>query len=139
MLPEPYRLHHRAEFSRTVRHGRRIGRHDLVVHIYLTPALQADGGTPSVRHGGPRFGLIVSKAVGPAVVRHRVARRLRHICAGLVDTLPDAADVVIRALPGAAAADSADLDRQLRSALRKLLPPPPTRAATDVPEYGRSS
>jgi ribonuclease P protein component len=138
VLPEPYRLHHRAEFSRTVRHGRRIGRHDLVVHIYLTPTLQADGVTPSVRNGGPRFGLIVSKAVGPAVVRHRVARRLRHICAGVVDELPASADVVIRALPGAADTDSAELDRQLRSALRKLLPPQ-TRADTGVPEYGRSS
>ena len=108
------------------------------MHVFLTPAQQADGSTPSVRRGGPRFGLIVSKAVGPAVVRHRVARRLRHICAGVVDTLPDAADVVIRALPGAADADSADLDRQVRSALRKLLPPQ-SCADTGVAEYGRSS
>lgn len=76
----------------------------------------------NVRSGGPRFGLIVSKAVGNAVVRHRVARRLRHICAGVASELPALADIVIRALPGAATADSAELDRQLRSALRRLLP-----------------
>lgn len=76
----------------------------------------------NVRCGGPRFGLIVSKAVGNAVVRHRVARRLRHICADMAADLPTAADIVIRALPGAASVDSAELDRQLRSALRKLLP-----------------
>lgn len=73
-----------------------------------------------VRHGGPRFGLIVSKAVGPAVVRHRVARRLRHICAGLTTDLSPEVDIVIRALPGAATADSDELRRQLRSGLRKL-------------------
>lgn len=70
--------------------------------------------------GGPRFGLVVSKAVGPAVIRHRVARRLRHICAGLVHDLPAHTDVVLRALPGAAAADSHDLERQVRSGLDRL-------------------
>lgn len=73
-----------------------------------------------VRVGGPRFGLIVSKAVGNAVIRHRVARRLRHMCAQVVDELPPGTDVVIRALPGAATASSEDLLRQVRTALRKL-------------------
>ncbi|NKY49843.1 ribonuclease P protein component [Nocardia vermiculata] len=120
MLPEPYRLHHRADFSRTVRRGRRIGRRDIVVHVVLCEATFDSTGSALVRFGGPRFGLIVSKAVGIAVVRHRVARRLRHICAGIAAELPTEADVVIRALPGAATASAVELDRQLRSALRKL-------------------
>jgi ribonuclease P protein component len=73
-----------------------------------------------VRGGGPRFGLIVSKAVGSAVVRHRVARRLRHMCARVTADLPAETDIVIRALPGAADAGSDELLRQLRGALRKL-------------------
>lgn len=73
-----------------------------------------------VRVGGPRFGLIVSKAVGNAVIRHRVARRLRHMCAQVIAELPAGTDVVIRALPGAATASSDDLFRQLHGALRKL-------------------
>ncbi|UGT70783.1 ribonuclease P protein component [Nocardia gipuzkoensis] len=129
MLPEPYRLHHRADFSRTVRRGQRIGRRDLVVHALVH---EYDGGMGAkgrhdqipddvlVRVGGPRFGLIVSKAVGNAVIRHRVARRLRHMCAQVVDEVPPGTDVVIRALPGAATASSEDLLRQLRTALRKL-------------------
>ncbi|GAB4589984.1 ribonuclease P protein component [Nocardia sp. IFM 10818] len=120
MLPEPYRLHRRTDFSRTVRQGRRIGRRDLVVHVLLHNDDQAHGSDPVIRVGGPRFGLIVSKAVGPAVVRHRVARRLRHICASLAAELPDGADVVLRALPGAADAPSAELARQVQSGLRKL-------------------
>ena len=75
---------------------------------------------PVVRIGGPRFGLIVSKAVGNSVIRHRVARRLRHICAQVQPELPAEIDIVIRALPGAAAAGSDDLLRQLRAALRRL-------------------
>ncbi|MFD3428725.1 ribonuclease P protein component [Nocardia fluminea] len=120
MLPEPYRLHHRAEFSRTVRRGQRIGRRDLVVHALTHAYDDVADGDSLVRVGGPRFGLIVSKAVGNAVVRHRVARRLRHMCAQVVDELPVGTDVVIRALPGAATADSVELLRQLRTGLRKL-------------------
>ncbi|MBF6350112.1 MULTISPECIES: ribonuclease P protein component [Nocardia] len=119
MLPERYRLHQRADFSRTVRRGRRAGKRDLVVHALVD---LPDPGDPQVRvrFGGPRFGLIVSKAVGPAVVRHRVARRLRHICAELTADISAEVDIVIRALPGAAGADSDELRRQLRSGLRRL-------------------
>ncbi|MEU8895226.1 ribonuclease P protein component [Nocardia sp. NPDC048505] len=134
MLPEPYRLHHRADFSRTVRRGQRIGRRDLVVHALvrgydgIVGTGGPDGVSPElnapadalVRVGGPRFGLIVSKAVGSAVIRHRVARRLRHMCGKVIPDLPAEADIVIRALPGAADASSDELLRQLRGALRKL-------------------
>ncbi|MEU7763705.1 ribonuclease P protein component [Nocardia sp. NPDC049190] len=130
MLPEPYRLHHRADFSRTVRRGQRIGRRDLVVHTFVHgydgvvgANRRHDDPIPNdalVCVGGPRFGLIVSKAVGNAVVRHRVARRLRHMCAQVIAELPADTDVVVRALPGAATASSDDLLRQLRGALRKL-------------------
>lgn len=116
MLPEPYRLRRRSDFSDAVRRGRRQGRRDLVVH-----ALQREH-PDFVVNGidGPRFGLVVSKAVGPAVIRHRVARRLRHICVELVESIPEGTDVVLRALPGAATAESRDLERQVRSGLRRL-------------------
>ncbi|MFC8528996.1 ribonuclease P protein component [Nocardia sp. NPDC057227] len=134
MLPEPYRLHHRADFSRAVRRGQRIGRRDLVVHAFTHGYDQGSGTSaatgsepaqslpaePAVRIGGPRFGLIVSKAVGNSVIRHRVARRLRHICAQVQPELPAEIDIVIRALPSSAAAGSDDLLRQLRAALRRL-------------------
>lgn len=90
----------------------RIGTTDVAGH--------GEPAEPSIRVGGPHFGLIVSKAVGSAVVRHRVARRLRHICARLVPDVPAETDIVIRALPGAATASSEDLLRQLRGGLRKL-------------------
>ncbi len=85
-----------------------------------------------MRFGGPRFGLIVSKAVGPAVVRHRVARRLRHICAELTADISAEVDIVIRALPGAAGADSDELRRQLRSGLRRLDLPAAADAGTPL-------
>lgn len=115
MLPEPNRLHRARDFSVVMRRGRRTGRSDLVVHAVA----REDQDIASTVHG-PRFGLIVSKAVGPAVTRHRVARRLRHICTDVTGELPATTDVVIRALPGAATSSSADLLVQLRSGLKKL-------------------
>jgi ribonuclease P protein component len=65
----------------------------------------------------------VSKAVGGSVVRHAVTRRLRHLTAPRLEALPAGASVVVRALPPAAQASSAelavDLDGALASALRK--------------------
>jgi len=57
----------------------------------------------------PRVGLAVSKAVGGSVVRHRVARKLRHVVAVHVEQLPDGCSMVIRALPAAATATSSEL------------------------------
>ena len=48
-----------------------------------------------------RVGFVVSKAVGNAVTRNRVKRRLRHLVIPLLDECPDAI-VVVRALPPAA-------------------------------------
>lgn len=43
------------------------------------------------------MGFVVSKAIGNAVARNRVKRRLRHLVIDLPS--PFAADVVVRALP----------------------------------------
>lgn len=47
------------------------------------------------------MGFVVSKKVGGAVTRNRVKRRLRHLTAQMTSPFPT--DVVVRALPGAAA------------------------------------
>ena len=67
-----------------------------------------------------RVGFVVSKAVGNSVVRHRVSRRLRHQMAERLGQLPVGAAVVVRALPPAAAASSAELGKDLDAALRRL-------------------
>jgi ribonuclease P protein component len=65
-------------------------------------------------------GFVVSKAVGGSVVRHRVARRLRHLMRERLGFLPPTVDVVIRALPRAGMSTSIELAGDLDSALRKL-------------------
>lgn len=65
-----------------------------------------------------RAGFVVNKAVGGAVVRNRVKRRLRHLVAPRLSSLPDGALVVVRALPAAATASFAELDQDLDRCLR---------------------
>lgn len=66
------------------------------------------------------MGFVVSKAVGNAVTRHRVARKLRHLMRDRLPALPAGILVVVRALPPSAAAGTHELARDLDAALRKL-------------------
>lgn len=71
---------------------------------------------------GPRFGVIVSKQVGGAVVRNRVRRRIQSICAGVLADVPASDLIVVRALPGAHEVSwdtlRAEIDDGMRRAVR---------------------
>ena len=66
-----------------------------------------------------RFGFIVSKAVGNAVVRNTVRRRLKAICAEALPDVREGADVVIRALPSSATATYQDLRAEVTRCLAR--------------------
>ncbi|WP_460863958.1 ribonuclease P protein component [Rhodococcus aerolatus] len=120
MLPAHDRLRTGSEITRTVRSGRRSGRRRLVVHLARRPVVDPATATVAQGRPGARAGLVVSGSVGGAVTRKAVSRRLRHVLAPVLASLPDDADVVVRALPAAAGATSAELDRDVRAALRSL-------------------
>lgn len=67
-----------------------------------------------------RFGFIISKQVGTAVVRNTVRRRLKAVCAEALPRVPQGTDVVIRALPASASASFADLEADVNRCLSKL-------------------
>lgn len=96
-----------------LRTGRRAGASSVVVHVAL-----ASG------DGLPRVGFAVGRAVGPAVTRNLVKRRLRHLVRERLDRLPPASRLVVRAQPAAATRSyaelAADLDRALERALTKV-------------------
>jgi ribonuclease P protein component len=104
-----------ADFTVVVRRGMRVRRGSLVLH--QLEALEDRSGAPRL---DPLVGLVVGKSVGNSVVRHRVARRLRAQLSARVAVLPPTSATVVRALPEAALADSAQLGRDLDSALGKL-------------------
>lgn len=112
MVPARYRMTRSKDFGATVSQGVRAAQPDLVVH-----ALRGIGDPGDE---GPKIGLVVSKAVGNAVQRHRVARRLRHVARAFVDDLEPTDRIVIRALPGSRDAISRRLEQQLRAALERI-------------------
>jgi ribonuclease P protein component len=62
-------------------------------------------------------GFAVSKAVGGAVIRNRVKRRMRAIMAELLPTLDPGTSVVVRALPASADATFARLHADISDAV----------------------
>jgi ribonuclease P protein component len=120
VLPARHRLRTSTDFAAVFRGARgaggsRSGSRFIIVHANST---DARAGQP------PRVGLVVSKAVGNAVVRNRTKRVLRAIMSSRIDQLPRGVDVVIRAksdLPGTPTATLAqDLDRLLATVLRRV-------------------
>lgn len=117
MLPAGHRLRASSDFAAALRgpRGARAGSTLIVVHANQT---DARAGQP------PRVGFVVSKAVGTAVVRNRTKRRLRALMAARLRDIPAGTDVVVRANPVAAQADSsalgAELDRLLGRVLGRL-------------------
>jgi ribonuclease P protein component len=99
------------DFERAVRRGTRAGRSTMVVHLSRS----------TEEAHGPLVGLVVSKAVGNAVHRNLVKRRLRTAAARHLDALPGDALVVLRALPGAAEADYAHLERDVAQGIAKAI------------------
>ena len=120
MLPTRHRLRNSSDFAAVFRGARgaggsRSGSRFIVVQVTST---DARAGQP------PRVGLVVSKAVGNAVVRNRTKRVLRALMSTRIDQLPAGVDVVINAktdLPGTPTALLAqDLDRLLITVLRRV-------------------
>jgi ribonuclease P protein component len=108
VLAKANRVTSAADYKRIVRTGRR-----------RRGALTLAYGRPHEPDAPLRMGVIVAKNVGGAVVRNRVRRRIKAIGWGLAHEVRGV-DVVVRALPPAAAAGFADLEGEVRSAVRSL-------------------
>jgi ribonuclease P protein component len=110
VLPVERRVRRPAEFAAVVRDGRRAGTPGLVVHIASTP------------HPTPaRAGFVIARNVGPAVVRNRIRRRLRHLVRPRLDAMPDGTDLVIRVLPAAAGLARPELAATFTTVLDRAL------------------
>lgn len=70
MLARPYRLTRGSDYRLVVRRGSRCGGARVITSVLATGENRA-----------ARFGFIISKQVGTAVVRNTVRRRLKAVCA----------------------------------------------------------
>ncbi|MBM9459936.1 ribonuclease P protein component [Nocardioides sp. zg-536] len=128
MLEARHRLVDPEGFRAASRRGRRAGGRCLVTHLLL-PGSEQVVGVPGHRTSGrgaggsARVGFVVSKAVGTAVVRNRVKRRLRHAMRERVAGLPVGATLVVRAQPAAAGASYRELVAELDRCLQRVAQP----------------
>ena len=98
------------DYRATVRTGRKSVSAHAAVYLRRREEIAA-----------PRFGFIVSKAVGNAVQRNLMRRRLKTVCAGILGTVPDGLDLVIRMLPGAAQITWSNLEQEMTVLLTRGL------------------
>jgi ribonuclease P protein component len=95
------RLSRSRDFDAVYRHGRSVSTRYLV--LYWFPR--------DDESGEPRLGLAVPKAIGTAVVRNRVKRRLRELWRARIERIVPGRDYVLIARPGLAeAAESRGFD-----------------------------
>jgi ribonuclease P protein component len=121
MLGAANRLRDRADFN-TVRERGRRWRGDLLI---LNAMQHKPNGEPD---GASRFGFVVSRRVGKAVVRNRVKRRLRAIIRRHLNAIARGYDIVLIARPGAGEASFTALAGAALALLRQA------RLVTDLPE-----
>ena len=109
MLPKNARLTASADFARTTKSGTRVTSENFVGYLYISPVTNQDL---------PKCGLIVNKSVGGAVVRHTLARKLRHAVVPQITKLPSGSLLVIRAL---AKNNSEPVGAEVEKLVNKLL------------------
>jgi ribonuclease P protein component len=93
-----HRLSRSRDFDAVYRHGRSVSTRFLVLYWFA----REDGA-----EAGARFGLAVPKAVGSAVARNKIKRRLREALRTRLPELPQDQDYVLVVRPGLAEAADA--------------------------------
>jgi len=88
VLPASNRLRLGQDFSKTTKTGHRATSNLLVLYFLTHADLPA----------APRVGLIINKSVGGSVIRHRIARQLRHAMVDRLPQVPTHTQIVIRVL-----------------------------------------
>ena len=94
MLAKSARLTESGDFTRATKSGIRYSSTNFVGYLYVGEFDQP-----------ARAGLIINKAVGSSVARHRLARKIRHCIFDNYVTLPTGSLLVIRGLNNSADAD----------------------------------
>ena len=112
-FPRAARLLRGTEFEAVYRGGQRRSSKHFVIFFRSTGRVQT------------RFGTSVKKALGGAVVRNRIRRRIREIVRLHREEIPSGWDIVIHPRSSVARADFQRLAKELVELLRTALKPQP--------------
>ncbi len=107
-FPKSSRLLKHADFDHVYQNGKRQFSGHMTVF-----ALRRDA-------GAPRVGLTVGRALGGAVVRNRIKRRLREAIRRHLQALPGPVDLVINPKKSVLTLDFAELETEVARAFEKI-------------------
>ena len=109
MPARQHRITRGDDYRRISRAGRRVGGATCTTHAVLHT-----GQEPA------RFGFIISRAVGNAVTRNLVRRRMKTVVERRLHDGFSGSDIVFRAHPASAEASFAQLEREMNRALDRV-------------------
>ncbi len=119
--PATFRLRKHADFQRVYKASRKQFAKQMTYFFLLRPQLGPDGtplrGADAVT---PRIGLTISKAMGKAVDRNRIRRRMREAVRSNLSALNTPVDVVLHPRRAVIDLEFATLEREVASVFRAI-------------------
>ena len=133
MIPAPSRLCKHADFQEVYKAGRKQFAKQMSYFFKLRQPLGIDAAAVQTADSGkPRVGLTVGKAMGNAVDRNRIKRRMREAVRGQLSLLQAPIDVVIHPRRSVIDLNFKMLEREVAVAFRAI-----QRAAEFHPQASR--
>jgi len=117
MVPSTnFRLRKHADYQRVYKAGRKQFGRQMAYFFALRDAETAERSETA----GPRIGLTVPKALGKAVARNRIKRRLREAVRSALPALSAPVDVVLHPKRSVLEAEFAVLEREVQTIFRSV-------------------
>jgi ribonuclease P protein component len=115
-----HRLRKHADYQRVYKAGRKQFSKQIAYFHALRPPLGRDGDPQRCATSGPRIGLTVPKALGKAVDRNRIKRRMREAVRHALPLLSAPVDVVLHPRRSVIALEFAQLEREVAQIFRSV-------------------
>lgn len=119
--PREARLLRTADYDAVYRGGRRRSSRQFVIFYRRRVAAAPHDAAGAETAAPSRFGMSVKRALGPAVERNRIRRRIREILRLHRQEIPSGWDIVIHPRRSVATAEFAPLAAELAALLREAL------------------
>ena len=117
---QPHRLRKHADYQLVYKASRKQFGKQIAYFHTLRPSVGQDGSALRSDTPGPRVGLTVPKALGKAVDRNRIKRRMREVVRRCLPLLTAPVDVILHPKRSVIDADFSILEREISVIFRSV-------------------